>query len=94
MEILFIFLFLVLFFSFLNKSSRLLIFLLYLEVFSLLVIFFLSLQKIKKDYTLLLIILVLITCERAIGLSLLVLLVRKFSVDKVSIYSNQTCEGF
>jgi NADH:ubiquinone oxidoreductase subunit K len=70
-------------------------FLVFLEVFSLLTIFFLFLKISSFDYSLILKILVLISCESAIGLSLLVIYIRKFRVDKIKkIFFKKRCEGF
>lgn len=82
------------FVSVLANTSRVLVFLIYLEVFSLLVTFFLIVRVAEMDYRLILKILILITCERAVGLSLLVGLVRKYSVDNLLVQSLKVCEGY
>jgi NADH:ubiquinone oxidoreductase subunit K len=58
------------------------------------IIFFLVIKKSSEDYTLILNVLILITCERAIGFSLLVILVRRFRGDKLVVNNNKKCEGF
>ena len=46
------------------------------------------------DYTIILNLLVIISCERAVGLSLLVIFVRRFRIDKLKKFSFSLCEGF
>uniref|UniRef100_A0A343VVI9 NADH dehydrogenase subunit 4L n=1 Tax=Bothromesostoma personatum TaxID=27905 RepID=A0A343VVI9_9PLAT len=81
-------------FSMLTNTNRFLHFLVYLEVFAVLTFFFLLLDVALQGYSVLLVLLVMISCESAIGLSLLVVFVRSFSVDNISANNISTCEGF
>jgi len=74
------------------KNFRLFIFLLYVEIFSLILILRMILFKTSNDYSILLIILIVVACERAIGLSLLVYFSRGFSIEKK--LQSKKCEGF
>jgi len=65
--------------------------LIFIEIFSVFLIFYLRITK-QKDYTLMIKILVLVACERAIGLTLLVRVVRRFRADKIQ--KMKKCEGF
>ena len=93
-ECLFIVVFFFIFIKIFLIITRGLEFLIFLEVFSLLLILFILESVSCYDYTLVLKLLILISCERAIGLSLLVVLVRKFRVDQINKKTISKCEGF
>ena len=75
-------------------TDRILKFLLYLEVYSVFAVLFFVINLGGFDYSVILKVLILIACERALGLSILVAVVRNFRIDKIMSRSLKKCEGF
>jgi hypothetical protein len=93
-EISCLFLLIFIFVRFINNCIRLLNFIIFLEIFIIFQIYFLKVFLGVYDYTIILKLLIIIRCERAISLSLLVVCVRTFSVDKLGVSAYIKCEGF